>query len=299
MRSEIVTPARRPTRRQPKFLVVTTVLNSEAWIQGALDSVRTQDYQNWRHLILDAGSTDQTVNILKRHVATERRAEFICQPGLEFYPALFELLSRRNANEQVLSWLNADDRYPPWTLSVIARHLLKREPNEPVWISGMPAIRKSNGAIDTILPVGRRFQSLIANGWYHDEALGCIQQESVFFSRTLLEKLSRQDIEQIASMKLAGDFKLWRSFARHAPLSHIPTLIGAFTVTGQNRSRQQQSDYQSEVYAAGGKNFPGFLRPLLRNAHDIVSAISLVKASRQSMRENEEELAKTACDRRN
>lgn len=282
---------RRTSDFRPKFLIVSTVLNGAAWLPGALKSVREQTYPNWRHLILDAGSTDKTVSILESHVAVEPRAEFIRHPGMGFYPAIFALLARRKPDEEILAWLNADDRYPPWALSIVARHFVKNTPNEPMWFSGMPAIRSSNGSINTILPVGKRSQTLISGGWYHDECLGCIQQESVFFTNTLLDKLSSRDIDDICSLKLAGDFRLWRSFARHAPITHIPTLIGAFTVTGLNRSRRQKSDYQSEVYAAGGKKLPTFMRPLLRNAHDIASAISLISASRRGMDENESDLS--------
>ena len=51
----------------PRISVVTPSFNSVATIAGTIQSVLSQDYANWEHIVVDGGSTDGTVAVLKRH----------------------------------------------------------------------------------------------------------------------------------------------------------------------------------------------------------------------------------------
>ena len=50
-----------------KFTIITVTLNSERTIRDTLNSVLSQNYKNYEHLIIDGGSTDETLSILKKY----------------------------------------------------------------------------------------------------------------------------------------------------------------------------------------------------------------------------------------
>ena len=49
-----------------KFSIITITLNSEKTIRDTLNSVFSQTYRNTEHIIIDGGSTDKTIPILKK-----------------------------------------------------------------------------------------------------------------------------------------------------------------------------------------------------------------------------------------
>ena len=56
-----------------KFSIITITLNSEKTIRDTLNSVFSQTYRNAEHIIIDGGSTDQTIPILKRYPNNKKK----------------------------------------------------------------------------------------------------------------------------------------------------------------------------------------------------------------------------------
>lgn len=50
-----------------KISIITSVLNNITYIEDAIQSVLKQDYTNYEHIIVDGGSTDGTLEILKKY----------------------------------------------------------------------------------------------------------------------------------------------------------------------------------------------------------------------------------------
>ena len=51
----------------PRISVITPSFNSIHTIRDTIESVRSQDYANWEHIVIDGGSTDGTVEVLKEY----------------------------------------------------------------------------------------------------------------------------------------------------------------------------------------------------------------------------------------
>lgn len=264
-------------------LIVTTVLNGANWLPAALDSVAGQSWPHWRHVIIDAGSTDGSIAIVKERAERDSRIVLCVRPGVKFYPALLDGFDQRLPQDKILSWLNADDRYTPWALDLVAQQFAGLRPQDECWVSGLPAVRDQHGRIFSVLPRGWNARNLIAGGWHHDEALGCLQQESIFFSAGLYARLTDAERSDIRRSELAGDFVMWRAFARHVPLRLIPSVLGAFTITGHNRSIRSRLAYQQEVYAAGGRRLPAWLIAPLRRIHTVIGSVAASKAAQRAL----------------
>lgn len=62
--------------REPLVSVITPTYNSEFFISETIDSVRSQTYTNWELIIVDDASSDKTVEILKKYVASDERITY-------------------------------------------------------------------------------------------------------------------------------------------------------------------------------------------------------------------------------
>lgn len=90
-----------------KFSIITPCYNSELTITNTLDSIYNQKYKNFEHIIIDGGSTDGTVNIIKSH--RSKNLIFISEADDGIYDAMNKGFSYSNGD--VVCFLNSDDFY--------------------------------------------------------------------------------------------------------------------------------------------------------------------------------------------
>lgn len=87
--------------------IITPCLNRVAFIQQAIESVLAQDYENFEHIIIDGGSNDGTLEILKHYP----HLRVVIEPDKGMYDALNKGV--RLATGTIIGFLNTDDAYMP------------------------------------------------------------------------------------------------------------------------------------------------------------------------------------------
>jgi len=87
------------------FSIITPCLNRVGFIAGAVESVLKQDSSRFEHIIMDGGSTDGTLEVLKRFP----HLRVVSQPDDGIYDALNKGI--RLAQGEVIGFLNSDDLY--------------------------------------------------------------------------------------------------------------------------------------------------------------------------------------------
>lgn len=97
----------------PKISVVTPSFNSRHTLRDTIESVRAQDYPHWEHLVMDGGSTDGTLDILKEYP----HLNWISEKDAGHYHAMNKGVQR--ATGDVVNILNADDCYRPGALRAV------------------------------------------------------------------------------------------------------------------------------------------------------------------------------------
>ena len=91
----------------PKFTIITVCYNSSLFIRTAIDSVLSQDYHNIEYIIVDGGSTDNTLDLIRSY--GNQISLLISEPDLGIYDAMNKGLSL--ATGDIIGILNSDDFY--------------------------------------------------------------------------------------------------------------------------------------------------------------------------------------------
>jgi hypothetical protein len=224
-----------PAMDYPKISIVTPNFNMAQFLELTIRSVLDQAYPNLEYIVIDGGSTDGSVDIIKKYES--QLAYWVSEPDKGLYHAIQKGFEKSTG--EVMAWLNSDDVYHPGALSIIAEVFSSMPSVE--WLSGTPTCIDVHGRTVFVAPlrVYSRFNFLTS------EKMEWIQQESTFWRRSLWERAGSQLSNEYA---LAGDFELWMRFFRYVSPVVINALIGGFRVrlSGQ-KSFDGEQQYQEEA----------------------------------------------------
>ena len=225
----------------PLVSIVTPTYNSEKYLDQNIESIIDQNYENIEHIIVDGGSTDGTLKILQRF-EDDYNMRWISEPDNGMYDAIEKGFDM--ASGSIYAWLNSDDMYLPWAVEIAVKYLTQ---DGVEWITGHPAHWNKDGILYYVNPLRPHFRrKWIKKGWYHGEALGWMQQESMFWTENLWNK--NGGFPEDAG--LAGDYYLWMKFAEISDLKQVGTVISGFREHG-NQLTADMDEYSSEIPDTG------------------------------------------------
>jgi glycosyltransferase involved in cell wall biosynthesis len=236
----------------PKITVVTPNYNQGLFLEQTILSVLNQNYPNLEYIIMDAGSTDGSVDIIKKY--QDRLSYWESKKDNGMYDALNQGFS--HSTGEIMCWINSDDVLWEGSLSHVAK--LFSNNIKLQWLQGIPSVIDEGGVVIQQRPhVFSKFFFYLKK---HEDSFSFIQQESTFWSRRLWEKAGgKLDL----NYSLAADFDLWMRFFNFETLYCTSRQLAAF----RKRANQQSSNidlYRKEVNDSISKNKP-FL-PLMDKA---------------------------------
>ena len=224
---------KKTTKEEPLVSIVTPVYNGEKYLEDTIQCIINQTYDNIEYIIIDGGSTDKTLDIIKKY--EDRTAYWMSEQNRGMYDGInkgFEM-----ATGEIFAWLNADDKYYHSAVEIVVRIFNKYSKNIE-WVTGIPSIYDKNGLIVRVCYPASYSRRFIRVGLYRDDILVCIQRESTFWRRSLWEKAGGINFD----LQFAGDYDLWVRFSKHSHLHVIPTTLGGF------RKHQTQKSNDMEKY---------------------------------------------------
>ncbi len=216
----------------PKISIVTPSFNQGQYLESAINSVLSQDYPNLEYIIVDGGSTDNSLEIIKKY---SRYLHFWCSEIDDgHYFAVNKGFTK--ATGDIFAWLNSDDIYCQDAFITVGT-IFSQFPNL-AWLTTLKQlVLDSHGHCKSIKSIPGFSKKAFLDGLYFTRTfsgLGFIQQESTFWRSKLWEKVCGIRTE----FTLAGDFDLWARFFLHENLYGIDHQLGGFRIHGENRSLQ-------------------------------------------------------------
>jgi glycosyltransferase involved in cell wall biosynthesis len=207
--------------KYPKISIVTPCYNSGKYLEETILSVLEQKYPNLEYIIIDGGSTDNSIEIIKKYASN--LTYWVSEKDNGMYEAIQKGFEKSTG--EIMAWINSDDLYHRKSFFVIAELFTKNK--EINWLVGASTQWDEYGR-GTNIDRSRKFTR-------YDFLAGdfkWIQQESCFFRRTLWDKAgSYMD----KSLHYAGDFELWLRFFRFDKLYVTNALIGGFRIRSSNQ----------------------------------------------------------------
>jgi glycosyltransferase involved in cell wall biosynthesis len=217
----------------PKISIITPNYNGATYLEATIRSILDQNYPNLEYIIIDGGSIDNSVEIIKRY--EKHLAYWISEQDNGLYDALNK--GFRRSTGDIMGWLNSDDMLYPNSLYSLSELFLLPGVK---WIQGVPTGYDEQGRTISIL--GRREWSKFQFWGGHFQ---WIQQESTFWHRDLWNATGAFISTEY---KYAGDMELWNRFFRYEKLYTPGCLIGGFRLRSKNQlSLDFLNDYLKEA----------------------------------------------------
>ena len=258
---------------RPRISIVTPSLNQAAFLQRTVESVLAQrgDF-DLEYLVLDGGSTDGSVEILRRY---QGRLQYEVEKDEGQADAVNKGL--RAVTGDVIAWVNSDDLLYPGALARVA-DAFGAHP-EAAWLhGGCEIVDEHDRPIRRWVTAYKDFRCR----HYSRRALlveNFVSQMTVFWRRSAMERIGYLD----ASLRYSFDYEYWLRLSALGDPLYLPDRLAAFrwytsSKSGANFERQFAEDHEAfRRHAPSGALL--HLHKRLRTAQ-IVSAYKLLRALR-------------------
>lgn len=214
----------------PKISIVTPSYNQAEFIEETILSVISQNYPNLEYIIIDGGSTDGSVEIIRKY--EKYLAYWISEPDKGQGDALNKGFAKSTGD--ILAILNSDDKYHPWALETVAQiFLLFSDVN---WICGIYTVWNRQGFPYGIWNAPKNIYDYIL---YPDSHF---QEQSIFWRRALWNKAGGSINENFVML----DRELWGRFFLHDDLWNVQLPLGGFRSYGTNMSVRKLQQVKEE-----------------------------------------------------
>jgi glycosyltransferase involved in cell wall biosynthesis len=233
----------------PTISIVTPSFNQAPFLEDTIRSVLSSTYPSLQYVVIDGGSTDGSVDVIRRY--EDRLTSWVSEPDDGQYHAITKGFARTDG--ELMGWLNSDDLYLPWTLRHVGE--VFADLPEVRWLTSTVSIHCDEDLRirrwHTMADHSRRkFRSGVTIPGFGDP----IVQEATFWRRDLWDEVGSS---VGTGYGLAGDFDLWGRFFRVADLHCVNVPLAIVRIHPSRRSSLLIDRYVEECFASlhqnGGK----------------------------------------------
>ncbi|MCX6071837.1 MAG: glycosyltransferase family 2 protein [Chloroflexi bacterium] len=204
----------------PLVTIVTPSFNQAQFLGETIESVLSQDYPRIEYIILDGGSTDGSVDIIRRY--EDRLAAWVSEPDKGQTEAINRGFGM--AHGEILAWLNSDDVYRAGAVKEAVAHL-QAHPEVGMVHGGGYYIDEAGAAV-------ARFPSADTNHRELRRGAPHIAQQSAFFRSAVWRMVGPLD----PTFYYAMDYDLWIRISAMTPLAYVPRMWSGFRLHGESKS---------------------------------------------------------------
>ena len=223
----------------PRITIITPSYNQGEYIEQTISSVLDQDYPDLEYIVMDGGSTDQTLALLRKY---EPKLIWVSEADRGQSHAINKGMQR--ATGEVIGYLNSDDQLMPGALLKVGRYF--QDHPQAFWVTGK--CRTVNDAEKDI----RKPITLYKNFWLSTRSsaplsvLNYVYQPATFWRREAMEKVGYFDESRYYAM----DYDYWLRLRKHYRLWFLDETLACFRVHPASKgssSAKSQFDEQLQV----------------------------------------------------
>jgi glycosyltransferase involved in cell wall biosynthesis len=226
-----------------RLCMVTTNFNYGDYLEDCIRSiVHSKGFASVDYVMMDAGSTDGSVDIVKKYASSFKHWQSARDEGM--YHAIAQGFQKSDA--PYMGWLNSDDQLTPWTIQTVL-DIFDQLPDVKWITSRYPLQARKDGVV-----IKSDFLPGVDNwGFFNGEHIkssglptsGWIVQDCTFWRRDLWDEVGG-DFDH--TLKLAGDFELWARFIQKTDLYVVNVPFGIYRFHGANKAVAGRDAYRDE-----------------------------------------------------
>ena len=204
---------------KPLVSIVTPSFNQAIYLEQTLRSVLEQDHPSIEYIVIDGGSTDGSVNVIKKY--EDKLAYWVSEKDNGQAEAINKGLAR--ATGDIVAWINSDDFYLPGAITSAVK-AFEANPDAGMVYGDTVAVDENGEFIHFPKYAQWGLQDLLT--------FNIIGQPAVFMRRDVLLQAGFLD----PSFHFLLDHQLWIRMASHAPMIYIPErwAAGRFHESAKN-----------------------------------------------------------------
>jgi glycosyltransferase involved in cell wall biosynthesis len=206
--------------KNPLVSIVTPSYNQGQFLEKTILSVLDQDYPDLEYYVIDGGSTDRSVEIIKKY--QDRLAGWVSETDQGQTDAINKGFSL--CRGEIMAWLNSDDIYYPGAVRSAVDKLLA-DPSAGMVYGDTNLIDKDDNVVGKFNAQQTNYRRLMQGGVY-------IPQPAAFWRRGLWDQVGPLD----PSFYFAMDYDLWVKFSKVSRIIYTPRLWAGFRIHGAGKT---------------------------------------------------------------
>lgn len=234
----------------PRLSIITPSFNQAPYLERTLRSVLDQGYANLEYIVIDGGSSDGSLDIIRAH--RHNLAYWVSEPDRGQAHAINKGLQR--ATGEWVAWQNSDDTF---TLGAFARmaRTARRYPKTDLIIGDILLVDAEDRPIRDIRYVRPTYASVLAEGMV-------LTNQAAFWRRNLHNRIGWMD----ETLHYGFDFDWFlRLLKVTSRTRHIPKILGTLRYHGETKTSRHQKLFDKEYRRIrGGRTLPAWQRTAYR-----------------------------------
>lgn len=235
-----------------RISIVTVSFNQGQFIEDNILSVINQNYPDIEHIIIDAGSTDGTLEILKKY----NHIKWTSEPDKGQSEGLNK--GFKKATGEIIGWINSDDRLAEGALKKVAC-FFNENPDEIAVVGDQAIIDQSGTIIRIIKSQGYTFDFLL------NHARG-ITQNSTFFKREIFKTIGYLNV----TVHYAMDRDLFIRISKIKPMPYLAETLGEFRLHDESKTTKGSYYFVKDLIKIRRHYGGGIFNPGNRNDYYII-----------------------------
>lgn len=211
--------------------IITPSFNQSAYLEQTILSVLEQDYPRIEYMVIDGGSKDHSVEIIKKY--ENKLAWWVSEKDKGQADAINKGFAR--ATGEIIAWLNSDDYYLAGAVSAAVK-IFEEYPEVVLVYGNMLAVDENGKTFNTL-----KYKQLTL------EDLLCFQiigQPAVFMRHSALKNVNGLD----STFHFLLDHYLWIQLAQHGKILHVEQTLSAARYHAEAKNRAKAAEFGHEAF---------------------------------------------------